>query len=327
MPASEKSVKAKNLCVASEIGKSGRPVTVSMIDPLITSTNQFGWQLVTCHELPPKNLKSPALVIGSMLPALFKADGFDFDVQFRVTGLKVSTKQSRFAVTDIHLNGIAADRVVSVDSSIVYPQMLLRLAIRASAVTGIAYPAGWTIDSITGEYLTTLKVGDEQPIDSVAYGVETKASDRLKRVSSRDPARSGEYRPRVVTKLTDPARVAISRSFSGNPNLPPSRRPLISQLTEEAVLLHKIGREIDHAELNDLIGKVQKPKASSDSMSNPKVQQLVAKLYALPVPAEYTSQVEYVRSELTKHGIYKSESWVRQTKRKATKSTKRKLVK
>jgi hypothetical protein len=105
MSASKKIVKKQNLCVASEIGKSGRLVTVSMIDPLITSTDQFGWQFVYNYEPPPKNLKSPALVIGSMLPALFKADGFDFEVQFKVTMLKVTQTQSRFAVTDIHLNG------------------------------------------------------------------------------------------------------------------------------------------------------------------------------------------------------------------------------
>jgi hypothetical protein len=302
MSASKKIVKKQNLCVASEIGKSGRPVTVSMIDPLITSTDQFGWQFVINYEPPPKNLKSPALVIGSMLPALFKADGFDFEVQFRVTMLKVTQTQSRFAVTDIHLNGIKTDRAVPVDSSIVYPNMLLRLAIRASAVTGIAYPAGWTIDAITGEYLTTLKVGDEQPINTTAHGVNT------------------------TSKTT---AVSVSRSFSGNPNLPRPRGRIVVALTEPAVFVHKVGREVDHAELNNLIGKVQKPKASSDSMTDPKVQQIVAKLYALPVPDHYTSQVEYVRSELTKHGIYKSESWVRQTVRLArtSKATKRKQAK
>lgn len=302
MSASKKIVNKENLCVASEIGKSGRLVTVSMINPLITSTDQFGWQFVVNYVPPPKNLKSPVLVNGSMLPALFKADGFDFDVQFRVTMLKVTQKQSRFAVTDIHLNGLTTDGAVPVDSSIVYPNMLLKLAIRASAVTGIAYPAGWTIDAITGEYLTTLKVGDEQPINTTAHGVNT------------------------TSKTT---AVSVSRSFSGNPNLPLPRGRIVVALTEPDVFVHKVGREIDHAELNNLIGNVQKPKASSDSMTDPKVQLLVAKLYALAVPAEYTSQVEYVRSELTKHGIYKSESWVRQTVRLArtSKATKRKQAK
>ena len=303
MSASQKSVNTKNLCVASEIGKSGRLVTVSMINPLITSVDQFSWQFVYNYETPPKNLKSPALVIGSMLPALFKADGFDFEVQFKVTMLKVTQKQSRFAITDIHLNGIKTDGAVPVDSSIVYPQMLLRLAIRASAVTGIAYPAGWTIDNLTGEYLTTLKVGDEHPLNTTAYGVNTTAN----------PA----------------AAVVRSFSFTVNPNLPRPRGRTVVALTEPEVLVHAVGREIDHSELNNLIGKVQKPKASSDSMTDPKVQLLVAKLYSLAVPAEYTSQVEYVRSELTKHGIYKSESWVRQTVRLArtSKATKRKQAK
>jgi len=118
-----------------------------------------------------------------------------------------------------------------------------------------------------------LKVGDEQPLNSICHGVRTtmKAGRRLEIVA----------------------------------------------LTNSDVLVHQIGRKIDHAELNDLIGKVQKPRDSSDSGTNPKIQKLVAKLYALPVPDEYTSQVEYVRSELTKRGIYKGESWVRQTKRKA----------
>lgn len=280
MSASQKIVKIKNLCVASEIGKSGRVVTVSMIDPLITSVNK--WvnfnQFVRNYEIPSKNLKSPELVNGSMLPALFKADGFDFEVQFKVTLLKISTKQSRFAVTDIHLNGLTTDRAVPVDSSIVYPQMLLRLAIRASAVTGIAYPSGWLIDAITGEYISTLKVGDEQPLNSICHGVRTtmKAGRRLEIVA----------------------------------------------LTNSDVLVHQIGREIDHAELNDLIGKVQKPRDNSkQSGTNPKIQQLVAKLYALPVPDEYKSQVEYVRYQLTKnHGIHNGESWVRQTAAQAKKS-------
>lgn len=279
MSASQKIVKTKNLCVASEIGKSGRVVTVSMIDPLITSVDK--WvnfnQFVRNYDPPSKNLKSPELVNGSMLPALFKADGFGFEVQFKVTLLKISTKQSRFAVTDIHLNGLTTDRAIPVDSSIVYPQMLLRLAIRASAVTGIAYPSGWTVDAWTGEYISTLKVGDEQPLNSTCHGVRTtmKAGRRLEIVA----------------------------------------------FTNSDVLVHQIGRDIDHAELNNLIGKVQKPRDSSDSGTNPKIQKLVAKLYALPVPDEYTSQVEYVRSQLAKnHGIHKGESWVRQTAARAKKS-------
>ena len=279
MSASQKIVKIKNLCVASEIGKSGRVVTVSMIDPLITSVDK--WvnfnQFVRNYDPPSKNLKSPELVNGSMLPALFKADGFGFEVQFKVTLLKISTKQSRFAVTDIHLNGLTTDRAIPVDSSIVYPQMLLRLAIRASAVTGIAYPSGWTVDAWTGEYISTLKVGDEQPLNSTCHGVRTtmKAGRRLEIVA----------------------------------------------FTNSDVLVHQIGRDIDHAELNNLIGKVQKPRDSSDSGTNPKIQQLVAKLYALPVPDEYTSQVEYVRSQLIKnHGIHNGESWVRQTAARAKKS-------
>ncbi len=302
MSASKKIVKKQNLCVASEIGKSGRLVTVSMINPLITSADQFNWQFVTNYVPPPKNLKSPVLVIGSILPALFKADGFDFDVQFRVTMLKVTQKQSRFAVTDIHLNGLTTDGAVPVDSSIVYPQMLLRLAIRASAVTGIAYPAGWTTD-LEGNYLTTLEVGDEQPANTVVHGVKTKREQRSgRRISSRDPKQS--------------RWIGVLENYLS-----------ITELLNPEVFLHGVGREVDHAELNNLIGKVQKPKASSDSMSNPKTQKLVAKLYALPIPDEYTSQVEYVRSELTKRGIYKSESWVRQTKRKAAKTTKRKQAK
>ena len=303
MSASKKIVKKQNLCVASEIGKSGRLVTVSMIDPLITSADQFGWQFVVNYVPPPKNLKSPALVNGSMLPALFKADGFDFEVQFRVTMLKVTQKQSRFAVTDIHLMGLTANHAVPVDSSIVYPQMLLRLAIRASAVTGIAYPAGWTTD-LEGNYLTTLEVGDEQPPNTVVHGVKTKREQRSeRRISSRDPKQS-----RWIGELENYL--------------------WITELTEPEVFIHGVGREIDHAELNNLIGKVQKPKASSDSMSNPKTQKLVAQLYTLPIPDEYTSQVEYVRSELAKRGIHYGESWVRQTKRKADdKSTKRKQAK
>ncbi len=303
MSASQKSVKTKSLCVASEIGKSGRLVTVSMIDPLITSTDQFGLQFVYNYEPPPKNLKKPALVNGSMLPALFRADGFDFEVQFKVTMLKTAQKQSRFAVTDIHLNGLKTDGAVPVDSSIVYPQMLLRLAIRASAVTGIAYPAGWATD-LQGNYLTTLEVGDELPSNAVVHGVKVERAQKQRRISSRDPKRNGFYgKPVKFFRITE--------------------------LLHSEVVVHKVGREIDHSELHNLIGKVQKPKASNDSMTDPKVQQLVAKLYALPVPDEYTSQVEYVRSELTKHDIYKSESWVRQTKglAKATKPTKRKQAK
>ena len=308
MSTSQKSVNTKNLCVASEIGKSGRLVTVSMIDPLITSVDQFSWQFVYNYEPPPKNLKSPALVNGQLLPALFKADGFDFEVQFRVTMLKVTQKQSRFAVTDIHLNGLTTDGAVPVDSSIVYPQMLLRLAIRASAVTGIAYPAGWTTD-LEGNYLKTLEVGDELPSNSVVHGVKTERAQKVIRRSVRYKNIEDQRPSRLIGKPISYRR--------------------ITELTNPEVFLHGVGREIDHAELNNLIGKVQKPKASSDSMTDPKVQQLVAKLYALPVPDHYTSQVEYVRSELTKHGIYKSESWVRQTVRLARtpKATKRKQAK
>ena len=307
MSASKKIVNNENLCVASEIGKSGRLVTVSMINPLITSVDQFGWQFVYNYVPPPaKNLKSPVLVNGQMLPALFKADGFDFDVQFRVTMLKVTQKQSRFAVTDIQLNGLTTDGAVPVDSSIVYPQMLLRLAIRASAVTGIAYPAGWTTD-LEGNYLTTLKVGHEQPYNTVVHGVKTELKQKVRRRSVRNHNIEDQKPSRLIGK---------SNYYR-----------YITELTEPELFIHAVGREIDHAELNNLIGKVQKPKASNDSMTDPKVQQIVAKLYALPVPDRYTSQVEYVRSELTKHGIYKSGSWVRQTKRKATESTKRKQAK
>jgi len=100
------------------------------------------------------------------------------------------------------------------------------------------------------------------------------------------------------------------------------RRLEIVAFTNSDVLVHQIGRNINHAELNNLIGKVQKPRDNSkQSGTNPKIQQLVAKLYALPVPDNYKSQVEYVRSQLiTKHGIHNGESWVRQTAARARKS-------
>jgi len=292
MSASKKIVNATNPFTATEIGKSGRPVTVSMITPLRHLPPKANDRDFVQYWLPTKILKLPELVTGSMCPALFNADGYDFNVQFKVSKIGNAQNSSSLAVTDIHLNGLTTDGAVPVDSSIVYPNMLLKLAIRASAVVGISYPAGWTINLKSGKYVTTLKVGDKLIPQTLTYGINWHKQS--------------------------------------------SKQSIIAELSDRQVVTHQVGHEINRAEINALIGKVQKPKDSSDSMSNPKVQKLVAKLYALPVPDEYTKQPEFVADELTKHGIYKGESWVRQTAAKArdagffnnlTKSTKRKQAK
>ena len=292
MPKSKKIVQRQNLCVASEKGKSGRLITVLMIDPYIDSqpANVLFGDFARSWNTPPKDIATPTLVDASMCPATFTATGFGFDVVFDVGYVKRQLKHKElnaFGITRLQLGTVSdAKFKPAVDPISVYAPMLLRLALQASAVTAVAYPAGWTVDLITGEHLTTLKVGDALIGDTVTYGVKTRREEReVRRRFSKNPKRQ-----RVWTE-----RVSV-----------------VSELTGVEVWLKSVGRKVNRAELNMLVGKETGRSRRAESMSDPKVLELVASLYEAELPIGERSRVEWVRSQLATRQIYKSASWVRQ---------------
>lgn len=292
MPKSTKNVQRRNICVASEKGKSGRLITVSMINPYIDKQPAkvpFA-EFARSWNTPPKDIATPTLVDASMCPATFTATGFGFDVVFDVDFVKRQLKHKElnaFGITRIQLGTVSDEKFKpAVDPISVYAPMLLRLALQASAVTAIAYPAGWTVDLKTGEHLTTLKVGDALLDSTVTYGVKTKREEReVRRRFSKNPERQRVWTARV---------------------------PVVSELTGVEVLLKSVGRKVNRAELNMLVGNETGRSRRAESMRDPKVLQLVASLYESELPIGERSRVEYVRSQLATHQIHKSASWVRQ---------------
>ena len=292
MPKSKKIVQRQNLCVASEKGRSGRRITVSMVDPYIDRQPAkvlFG-DFARSWNTPPKDIATPTLVDASMCPATFAATGFGFDVVFDVGFVKRQLKHKElnaFGITRLQLGTVSdAKFQPAVDPIGVYAPMLLRLALQASAVTAIAYPAGWTVSAITGEPIALLNVGDRLPDNSVAYGVKTRREEReVRRRFSKNPKRQRVWTERV---------------------------PVVSELTGVEVLLKSVGRKVNRAELNMLVGKEAGRSRRAESMSDPKVLELVASLYESELPIGERSRVEYVRSQLATRQIFKSASWVRQ---------------
>ena len=297
MPKSKKIVQRQNLCVASEKGKSGRLITVLMIDPYIDSqpANVLFGDFARSWNTPPKDIATPTLVDASMCPATFAATGFGFDVVFDVGYVKRQLKHKElnaFGITRLQLGTVSdAKFKPAVDPISVYAPMLLRLALQASAVTAIAYPAGWTVEHGTGKYLTTLKCGDALIGDTVTYGVKTKREQRTRRVSSKNPDRNGKT---IITSVS-----------------------VVSELTGVETLLKSVGRKVSRSEQNMLIGNETGKTRRDASMFDLEVLKLVAKLYVVELPIGERSRVEYVRSQLHAHGIYKSASWVRQVAGKA----------
>lgn len=292
MPKSKKIVQRQNLCVASAKGKSGRLITVSMIDPYVDrqpAKVPFA-DFARSWNTPPKDIATPTLVDASMCPATFTATGFGFDVVFDVDFVKRQLKHKElnaFGITRLQLGTVSDEKYKpAVDPISVYAPMLLRLALQASAVTAIAYPAGWTVDRETGEHLRTLKVGDALPDDTVTYGVKTKREQSTRRISSRNPDRNGKT---ITTSV-----------------------PIVSELTGVEVLLKSVGRKVDRAELNMLVGNETGRSRRAEPMSDPKVLARVAILYEAELPIGERSRVEYVRSQLKIYGLHYSASWVRQ---------------
>lgn len=309
MSKSKKIVQRRNLCVASGKGKSGRQITVSMIDPYIDTQPSPKWpffEFVRGYDVLLDRITEPKRIDASMCPAKFAATGFDFDVEFDVGVVKHKTGQKesgRYAITRLQL-GTTKDAKTAVDPSVVYAPMLLRLALEASSVTGIAYPAGWTVDIATGEYLGTLRVGDRLIPDSTTYGVKTKREQReltkreqreVRRLFSKVPKLSNDLKRQRVWK---------------------TRIPVVSELTGVEVLLKSVGRKASRPELDRLTGKNERRTRRAESMSDPAMLNLVAKLYDsfdTEQPVGQRSRVEWVRSQLeVQHRIFKSASWVRQ---------------
>ena len=292
MPKSTKNVQRRNICVASEKGRSGRLITVSMTDPYIDKQPAkvpFA-EFARSWNTPPKDIATPTLVDASMCPATFTATGFGFDVVFDVGFVKRQLKHrelNAFGITRIQLGTVSDEKFKpAVDPISVYAPMLLRLALQASAVTAIAYPAGWTVDLVENKYLTTLKVGDRLIDNTVTYGVKTKREEReVRRRFSKNPERQRVWTERV---------------------------PVVGELTGVEVLLQSVGRKINRAELNMLVGNETGRSRRAESMHDPKVLARVAILYDVELPIGERSRVEYVRSQLATYGIHKSASWVRQ---------------
>jgi len=292
MPKSSKNVQRQNLCVASAKGKSGRLITVSMIDPYIDRqpAEVPFTDFARSWNTPPKDIATPTLVDASMCPATFTATGFGFDVVFDVNFVKRQLKHKElnaFGITRLQLGTVSdAKFKPAVDPISVYAPMLLRLALQASAVTAIAYPAGWTVDLKTGKHLTTLKVGDMLISDTVTYGIKSRREEReVRRRFFKNPKQQRVWTQRV---------------------------PVVSELTGVEVLLKSVGRKVDRAELNMLVGNETGRSRRAEPMSDPKVLQLVASLYEAELPIGERSRVEYVRSQLATHGFPYSASWVRQ---------------
>jgi len=289
-------VQRDNLCIAAETTRTGKRVVVYMVDPIITAKTLPVF--AQSWNTPPANLVTPMLLDGLMCPASFSAHGFGFDVYFDVGVVRKSVRgreTDAFGITKLTLGtGNDHGRGTDIDSKQIFPKQLLRLALQASACVAVAYPAGWTVDMTTGEHIATLKSNDELIGNTITYGITTKKLSRTKRVSSRDPLTSG---------LTYDVECRA-----------------VEYLTGTEVVLQSVGRQINHAELNNLVGNISRGKGVDGSMSDPKILKLVAKLYANELPIGQRSRVEYVVKQLQAHSIYKSASWVRQVAVAARKS-------
>jgi len=219
-----------------------------------------------------------------MCPGTFHADGYGFDVTFdigvvrRKVGKRIT---SVFDITFIALGERAdGDQVKNMvkppDLSLISRSGLLRLALKAGAIVGVAYPPGWTTD-LRGKYITTLKDGDTQPGNSVLYGLQSVTRSRR-----------GVIVDRIVTLESSPD---VKVKSAGGDIDEQYMRDLIGQV--------HVGRHKERG-----------------SMTDRQVLKLVAKYYSdgeRGLRREAGEKLPaYVQRRLLERDIVQSESWVRQ---------------
>jgi len=274
-----------NLCQAAGTIK-GKSITVSLVPPLTESMlnvrKYFVGMGAASWDTVPNDIEQPTIVLASMCPGTFHADGYGFDVTFdvgvvrRKVGKRIT---SMFDITFIALGERAGGQVKNMvkppDLSMISRPGLLRLALKAAAIVGVAYPPGWTTD-LRGKYITRLKDGDSRPPGNcVVFGTTD-----------------------VRTRSQSTGEILVS---------------LVS--SPEVIVQSKAGGDIDEQYMRNLIGQVRVGRHKErGSMTDPQVLKLVANLYVAyetAKEAQGMGQPEYARQQLEKRGIYKSESWVR----------------
>lgn len=280
-----KSEQETNLCQASGTLK-GKSITVSLVPPLTESRlnqqQRFGGMFRRSWRAVPKDIQQPTICSGSMCPATFRADGYGFDVTFDVGVVRRKVSGRTTSILDITFIALGehADNeqfkimVKPPDLSLISRPGLLRLALKAAAIVGVAYPPGWTTD-LQGKYLTTLKNGDSLPTGKhLVYGL------------TGDETRSKETGKILVALMPSPE--VVMKSAGGK---------IDEQSMRDVIGLVRGGR---HKE--------------GGSMTDPEVLKLVAKFYVdyETDRPQGIGQPEYVRQKLEQGGICKSESWVRQ---------------
>jgi len=238
-----------------------------------------------------------------MCPGTFHADGYGFDVTFDVGVVrrKVGGRTtSMFDITFIALGERADERVKNMfialrenadgglvknafqvknivkppDLSLISRPGLLRLALKAAAIKGVAYPLGWTTD-LQGKYITTLKAGDSPPTGNVKiYGaILTRSQSTGKITVALDPSPEVKVKSGGDNIDENSMRDLIGQVHVGRPKLRGSMTdPKVLKLVAKYYRYgeHRLGREAGES-----------------------------------LPA-------YVLRRLLEHDIVQSESWVRQ---------------
>jgi len=160
---------------------AARDVTVSRVGDVRRVFGEFSTSehAVVYEVLPTTGVDSRVPIVGYLMPATFRVDGFDFDLTYDV-GYVEDGKRRRYGVTRIvagrpdPVGTLRVPAKTGVDIEHVTEAALVRLALRASIVHGYAYRPGSVIDESTNEVIGSLKVGDDVPSGSVVVGIATK---------------------------------------------------------------------------------------------------------------------------------------------------------
>jgi len=267
---------------------AARDVTVSRVGDIRRVHGEFSTSdnAVVYEVLPTTGVESRVPIVGYLLPATFRVDGFDFDLTYDV-GYVEDGKRRRYGVTRIiagrpdPVGTLRVPAKAGVDVERVTEAALVRLALRASVVHGYAYRPGSVIDAATNEVVGSLKVGDDVPSGSVVVGIATK---------------KGATPAATTVVFGQGVKVAALAS-----------RP-VSRLT------HRIDDNVDNADVRLLTGQRPPGRRRAEGIDDADLR-LIARLYdaayADPTVTDVPNAVRLRLIEETNGRLYYGESWIR----------------
>ena len=267
---------------------AARDVTVSRVGDVGRLFGEFDTSnhAVVYEVLPTTGVESRVPIVGYLLPATFKVDGFDFDLTYDV-GYVEDGRRRRYGVTRIiagrpdPVGTLRVPAKAGVDIERVTEAALVRLALRASVVHGYAYRPGSVIDETTNEVVGSLNVGDDVPNGAVVVGIATKKG-----------ATPGG------TTVVFGANVKVTALAS---------RP-VSRLT------HRIDDEVEDADVRLLTGQRPPGRRRAEGIDDADLR-LIARLYdaayADPTVTDVPNAVRLRLIQETNGRLHYGESWIR----------------